>query len=152
MCTMYARIPSAPWHSVTRPSPTPLCAPVLVNAGETPTFSAVWDVQPGSIAADISRHVSQAAAQPDGLAMQGQVLFVRLPDNCHEYSVAEALQETAQQLLPRLDCDMKLDVQVCCRALAGVVRHLAVCLRMKREHGQSFGVDGCIAIEPKCCC
>jgi hypothetical protein len=86
---------------------------VLINAGETPIFSAVWDVQPGHIAADISRHVSQAVAQPDGLAMQGQVLFVRLPDNCHESSVAEALQETAQQLLPRLDCDMNLDVQVC---------------------------------------
>jgi hypothetical protein len=83
------------------------------HTGKTPTFSAIWDVQPGRIAADISDHVRQAAGQPDGLAMQGQVLFVRLPDNCHEQAVAEALQQTAQQLLPRLECDMQLDVQVC---------------------------------------
>lgn len=88
----------------------------MLRAGEQPQFSAVWDIRPGFIAADISQHVSRAAAQPDGLAMTGQVLLLRLPDSCSEADVAQALQQAAQQLVPRLDCDMKLDVQVGCAA------------------------------------
>jgi hypothetical protein len=85
-----------------------------MRAGEQPQFSAVWDIRPGSIASDISQHVSRAAAEPNGLAMTGQVLLLRLPDSCSGVDVAQALQQAAKHLVPRLDCDMKFDVQVGC--------------------------------------
>lgn len=83
------------------------------HAGEQPQFSVVWNIEPGSIAADVRRHVEAAAAQPGGLALDGKVVLLQLPDACASKDVADALQQVVQQLLPRLECDMQLDVQVC---------------------------------------
>lgn len=87
----------------------PLCR---CCAGEMPQVSAVWDIRRGFIASGIGAHVAQAAAQPGGLDMQGQVLFLRLPDHCTPADVAEAMQEATKQLVPRLQCEPARDVQV----------------------------------------
>lgn len=72
-------------------------------------YSAVWDIRPSAIASDVSYHISTLAAEP---LPQGGVLLLRLPDSSSDADVAEALRQATQQLVPRLDCDMKLDVQV----------------------------------------
>lgn len=79
-----------------------------------PQFSATWDIRPGHIASDIDYHIRQSAMQAGGLGtMEGQVLFLRLPDHCHAEHVAQALKEAARQLVPYLpDCDRTQDVQV----------------------------------------
>lgn len=92
------------------------CLLAVTYTGLRPNFSAVWDINPSNIAADIAHHISMAqATQPDSLALEGgKVLYLRLPDGCAPYAVAAALKETAQQLLPLLPCDQTLDVQVGC--------------------------------------
>jgi hypothetical protein len=77
-----------------------------------PQFSATWDIRPGHVASDIARNIDQAAAQPGWLAMEGQVLFLRLPDHCSADNVAQAMKEAAEQLSPLLDCDVTQDIQV----------------------------------------
>lgn len=70
----------------------------------------MWDLRQGSIATDLRHHLNRApTAQP---VPDGGVLLLRLPNSCTDAHVAEAMREAMQQLVPRLKCDMQLDVQV----------------------------------------
>jgi len=106
------------------------CCMCCATPGELPAFTAEWDIERGATVQDqIKRHITAAAAagQPGRLLPDGAVLWVRLHDDCDEKVVAAALAEVTQQLLPRIQCDKTLDVQVrtglgacfCCRVGGG---------------------------------
>lgn len=81
-------------------------------AGALPPISR-WDISPFNLEQDLTAHIAALPRNAAGnIKLSSNAIMLRLPDHVRVEAVRDAVLQVVKQLIPLLDCDPQLDVQV----------------------------------------